>query len=289
MIPLRHIDAYLQDSRAGSGRRQFVVMEERGKRTRLFYVPFCQAFWVATHDLSRVKELTLNGLSKRIRNNRADRRRYRKLGKNITWSVNATREVLRRLAEGRALSAAEKADDKHDEEYCEFDEEIEMEGTEHPEGDNQNENEKKDITSALASVKETEEKTETEPAADAVNEESEPVSETIPEEEVSDTQTGETEMAKNATAKKTKAPKAPKAPKPKGERGPRKSFAPDKHIKLLVKENPRRGAAAERFALIRDGMTVEAYGKAVVKAGSPENYGQLDLYYYVGKGWISVA
>lgn len=38
-----------------------------------------------------------------------------------------------------------------------------------------------------------------------------------------------------------------------------RGFAPEAKITILASENPRRGAAAERFKLYRDGMTVATY------------------------------
>lgn len=38
-----------------------------------------------------------------------------------------------------------------------------------------------------------------------------------------------------------------------------RGFAPDAKIHILVDENPRRGAAAERFKLYKEGMTVATY------------------------------
>ena len=53
------------------------------------------------------------------------------------------------------------------------------------------------------------------------------------------------------------------APKTKTDKAPAKArgFADDAVITVKAKENPRRGAAAERFNLYKDGMTVAQYSK----------------------------
>ena len=75
---------------------------------------------------------------------------------------------------------------------------------------------------------------------------------------VRETKPEESDMA--AAAKKS-ARKA--APKTKTDKAPAKArgFADDAVITVKAKENPRRGAAAERFDLYKDGMTVAQYSK----------------------------
>jgi hypothetical protein len=62
----------------------------------------------------------------------------------------------------------------------------------------------------------------------------------------------------------------------------------DQKIKLLVAENPKRGKSRDRFALHRDGQTVEAYIARSVKAGNTSSIARADLRWDVGKGLIAV-
>jgi hypothetical protein len=52
-------------------------------------------------------------------------------------------------------------------------------------------------------------------------------------------------------------------------------------ITMLVQENPKRGASAERFALYKDGMTVAQALEAGVQ--------RADLRWDLAHGWISIA
>ena len=65
----------------------------------------------------------------------------------------------------------------------------------------------------------------------------------------------ETEMAKKKTTKGAR--KARTTARATGS--PARGFAPEAKITILVDENPRRGAAAERFKLYKNGMTVATY------------------------------
>src|SRR5574343_1292163 len=95
-----------------------------------------------------------------------------------------------------------------------------------------------------------------------------------------------------ATAKKEAAPKkedAPKAAKkevaPKKEaapakRGPRSAFEPTMKIRILAASNPKRGEAAERFKIYKNGMTIAKF---------VENGGRMDdLRFDVKKEFIKV-
>lgn len=83
--------------------------------------------------------------------------------------------------------------------------------------------------------------------------------------------------AKSAPAKKTKAAKPAKAPSAGGKR----LFTEAGIITVLHKgENPKRGTAAERYALYRNGMTVAAY----IAAGGQRR----DVVWDQHQGWISV-
>lgn len=87
------------------------------------------------------------------------------------------------------------------------------------------------------------------------------------------------EESEMAAAKKA----APKTKTPKAE-GAVRGFPEDAVIKILAKENPRRGAAAERFELYKDGMTVKQY---TAKIGSRAE-ALVHLRWDVNKGHISV-
>ena len=83
-------------------------------------------------------------------------------------------------------------------------------------------------------------------------------------------------------AKKTPAAKKA-APADAGEPGPRgrqPNIAGSAKIKLLVKENPKRAAAAERFALYTNGMTVDEY----IAAGGK----RADVNWDVSQGFIEI-
>lgn len=72
----------------------------------------------------------------------------------------------------------------------------------------------------------------------------------------------ETPVAKKAAPKKTVKKAAKKAAGKKG--GAKRTAAPrstyeGKKIKLLVKENPKRGKAAKRFSIYKNGLPVEQY------------------------------
>lgn len=69
-------------------------------------------------------------------------------------------------------------------------------------------------------------------------------------------QASEEETAMAKTAKKS-ARKARTTAKSTGSTA--RGFAPDAKITILAEENPRRGAAAERFKLYKNGMTVATY------------------------------
>lgn len=64
----------------------------------------------------------------------------------------------------------------------------------------------------------------------------------------------ESTMAAKKAARKT----APKTAKTKAG-GASRGYAETSTIKILAKENPRRGEAAKRFELYKDGMTVKSY------------------------------
>lgn len=90
------------------------------------------------------------------------------------------------------------------------------------------------------------------------------------------------EESEMAAAKKAARKSAAKTTKTEGAT-PR-GFAEDAVIKVLAKENPRRGAAAERFELYKDGMTVKQY---TAKIGSRAE-ALVHLRWDVNKGHISV-
>lgn len=98
---------------------------------------------------------------------------------------------------------------------------------------------------------------------------------------VRETKPEESDMA--AAAKKS-ARKAGAAKKTKVDTTPARGFAEEAKIKILAKENPRRGEAAKRFDLYKDGMTVAEYTK---KIGS-RSEALVHLRWDVNKGHISV-
>lgn len=89
---------------------------------------------------------------------------------------------------------------------------------------------------------------------------------------------------KTATAKKAEAPAKKTAKKAEaaeaGARGRAPNIAGTAKIKLLTKENPKRAAAAERFALYKNGMTVDEY----IAAGGK----RADVNWDVAQGFIEV-
>jgi hypothetical protein len=59
-------------------------------------------------------------------------------------------------------------------------------------------------------------------------------------------------------------------------------------IKLLVEENPKRGASAARFALYRNGITVDGYIKKSVEAGNDAQTARADLRWDVSHKFIAL-
>lgn len=105
-----------------------------------------------------------------------------------------------------------------------------------------------------------------------VSEPSEPAPEIVPETLRQDTlaqqqaamdavRTHQPEEESDMAAAKKAARKA--APKKTKVEGAPRGFAEDAKIKILVKENPRRGEAAKRFEIYKDGMTVAEYTKKI--------------------------
>lgn len=91
----------------------------------------------------------------------------------------------------------------------------------------------------------------------------------------------ETDMAKTAKkgARKARTTSKTTASTARG-------FAPEAKIHILAKENPRRGAAAERFNLYKEGMTVETYSK---KFEGGRSEALVHLRWDVKHGFIKVA
>jgi hypothetical protein len=59
-------------------------------------------------------------------------------------------------------------------------------------------------------------------------------------------------------------------------------------IRKLVRDNPKQGASAQRFALYRDGTTVSAYVEAVQRAGFSETTALDDVLWDVSRGFITL-
>ena len=100
------------------------------------------------------------------------------------------------------------------------------------------------------------------------------------------TSTGATVVVKPASAQEIKRTAA-KARKAAAKKSPvRKTpgsakFTGSAKITVLEKTNPKRGTAAKRYALYRDGMTVDAY---IGKGGQ-----RRDVVWDLGQGWIRVT
>jgi hypothetical protein len=92
-------------------------------------------------------------------------------------------------------------------------------------------------------------------------------------------------VTKKKTAAATKPTKSAPATKP----APTQSAPKDGQvIQLLVKENPKRGDSATRFALYRDGMAVEDYVAQCVKAGKPSSLARADLRWDTSRKFIAI-
>lgn len=83
-----------------------------------------------------------------------------------------------------------------------------------------------------------------------------------------------------APAKKAAAKPAKKVEAEAGTRGRQPNVAGTAKIKILVKDNPKRAAAAERYALYKNGMTVDEY----IAAGGK----RADINWDVLQGFIEV-
>lgn len=98
---------------------------------------------------------------------------------------------------------------------------------------------------------------------------------------------------KPATKAKTSGTKKPATKAKAGTRTKRVTYARDDKIKVLVTENPKKRAAAERFNLYKTGMTVKGYIDAVTKAGTgnsteAEQQALRDIAWDVKQGFISI-
>lgn len=112
----------------------------------------------------------------------------------------------------------------------------------------------------------------------------------IPPPDFSNPANGESSMATNTTPKKRKAtaeaapakanPIKAKAEDASGKRGRQPNIDGTAKIKILVKDNPKRAAAAERFNLYKNGMTVDEY----IAAGGA----RADVNWDVKQGFIEV-
>jgi hypothetical protein len=61
-----------------------------------------------------------------------------------------------------------------------------------------------------------------------------------------------------------------------------------KVIKVLVTENPKRGASHTRFARYKTGMKVADYVERCVKAGDPSSLARADIRWDVAHEYIAV-
>jgi hypothetical protein len=60
-------------------------------------------------------------------------------------------------------------------------------------------------------------------------------------------------------------------------------------IKLLVAENPKRGKSASRFALYKNGLTVDTYIEKSVAAGNTPALARADLKWDTERKFIAIA
>jgi hypothetical protein len=97
----------------------------------------------------------------------------------------------------------------------------------------------------------------------------------------------------SVTKKLAAATKPTKSASPAATKSaPTKSAPPAKApqvIHLLVKENPKRGDSATRFAYYRGGITVEDYVARCVKAGAPSSLARADLRWDTERKFITIG
>lgn len=257
-VALRHCGGYLMSSRVGSGFRVFLQLGTSGSKVRLLYVPTLTVLWAEARDIAWGKELTLYGLAKRIRAHRAERRRLK-----LPYSKKGVAEALELLRGSNHRSAEEEKDDLE-----------EATSTAPDQGEEEVSLDK--IVTGEAKPKKGRHTVAPETTGEtAMETATETNSNSAPKKK---------KAAANKPKKKAAAAKKPAAPK-KGGR-PRLNDADI--IKLKVKENPRQGAAADRFAVIKDGMTVGEYLKAAQKKGASEALAIADVRWNRDKGFIDV-
>jgi hypothetical protein len=68
-----------------------------------------------------------------------------------------------------------------------------------------------------------------------------------------------------------------------------KSPAKPATVRLLVKDNPKRGESRARFAFYRDGLTTDDYVARVVKAGNPSSLARADLRWDAQRKFIAIS
>lgn len=103
---MRYVEVNLMSTPVGSGTRSFIIVEERGRRARLLYVPMLRAFWLDARLLKGTRDLPTRGLAARIRRVRRERNLL-----NLSYSGPAVRLALELLREGQAPSPEEESDD----------------------------------------------------------------------------------------------------------------------------------------------------------------------------------
>ena len=95
-------------------------------------------------------------------------------------------------------------------------------------------------------------------------------------------------MSKSVTKKLPAATKPTKSA-PATKSTPTKSAPKDGQvIHLLVKENPKRGDSATRFAYYRNGITVEDYVARCVKGGASSSLARADLRWDSQRKFIAI-
>ena len=94
----------------------------------------------------------------------------------------------------------------------------------------------------------------------------------------------------SVTKKKTPAATKPTKSAPPAKAPAATQSAPKGQvINLLVKQNPKRGDSATRFAYYRDGMPVDDYVARVVKAGASSSLARADLRWDMARKFIAIG
>lgn len=261
-VELMH--AYLQDSPVGSGWRWFIIVQRSGTRLRLLYVPTLRCFWARSADINwpDVKMAAPSrGLAGRIRR---ERRMRVRLG--MPFAKAAVRAVLDQLRPGKPTQEDVLDDQMADDDRLP-DNEEETDVTTEP-------------TTAADQAVTTNSADDSPTPTQKANAKKAKARERARERRASAKR--EAEKAAKATTKK--ATKTEKAAKTATGGGTRTQITDDHTIKLL---KPDARPNSKYFALIKPGMTVGNYIKAVEKIGATRAYARTELHYNKNMGAIS--